>query len=215
VTLKIRVAIFDDNPNRRDGLHVLIDAMETMECVGMYNDCRDIIRNIEHSKPDVVLMDINMPYVDGVEGVKAIRTRFPKLKILMQTVFEDDEKIFSAIYAGADGYLLKQAHPMKLIDAISEVIDGGAPMTPSVAKKVLQFFGKTATKNTSEGFQLTKRELEILAFLVQGSSYKMIAERCAISYNTVNSHISKIYEKLHVSSATEAVTLALREGLVK
>ena len=213
--LKIRVAIFDDNPKRRDGLKMLIDAMDTMECVGVYNDCRDIVHHIDQSKPDVVLMDINMPHVDGVAGVIAIRHVYPKLKILMQTVFEDEEKIFAAICAGADGYLLKQTNPSKLIDAITEVMEGGAPMTPSVAKKVLQFFSKTKAAPANDPFMLTNRELEILGFLVKGYSYKMIADECSISYPTVNTHISKIYEKLKVNSATGAVSVALKEGLIK
>lgn len=213
--MKIKVAIFDDNPKRRDGLKMLVDAMDTMECVGVYNDCRDILHHLQLAMPDVVLMDINMQHVDGVAGVVAIRAVYPKLKILMQTVFEDDEKIFAAICAGADGYLLKQTSPTKLIDAITEVMEGGAPMTPSVAKKVLQFFSKAKVTPANDPFSLTKRELEILSYLVKGYSYKMIADECSITFPTVNTHISKIYEKLKVNSATGAVAIALREGLIK
>ncbi len=189
--------------------------MDTMECVGVYNDCRDILHHLQLAMPDVVLMDINMQHVDGVAGVVAIRAVYPKLKILMQTVFEDDEKIFAAICAGADGYLLKQTSPTKLIDAITEVMEGGAPMTPSVAKKVLQFFSKAKVTPANDPFSLTKRELEILSYLVKGYSYKMIADECSITFPTVNTHISKIYEKLKVNSATGAVAIALREGLIK
>lgn len=193
---------------------MLIDAMDNMECVGVHNDCRDVIERIDNARPDVVLMDINMPFVDGVTGVGHIRTKYPNIKILMQTVFEDDDKIFAAICAGADGYLLKQTSPSKLLDAIADVYAGGAPMTPSVARKVVQFFTKTAVIAPKEVYSLTNRESEILGLLVKGYSYKMIANECCISFATVNSHINKIYEKLKVSSATGAVSLAIKEGLV-
>ncbi len=213
--MKIRVAIFDDNPKRRDGLQLLIDAMDNMECVGLFNDCRDVLKNIETSKPDVVLMDIDMPHVNGVEGVKKIRQCYPDLKILMQTVFEDNDKILAAICAGADGYLLKQENPIKLIDAISEVLQGGAPMTPAIAKKVLTLVMAPQKSESKQTFNLTNRELDVLKLLAKGYSYKMIADECNISYSTVNSHVSSIYEKMQVQSATGAVSIALKEGLIK
>lgn len=194
---------------------MLIDDMPDMECVGVYNDCRNVIKHIEDSNPDVVLMDIDMPHVDGVQGVKEIRSQYPDLKILMQTVFEDNEKIFSAICAGANGYILKQEDPLRLLDSVHEVLNGGAPMTPSIATKVLSFFAAPPKKEDKPDYKLTKRELEILDYLVQGYSYKMIADECHISYTTVNSHISNIYEKLQVQSATGAVSIALKEGLIK
>ncbi|MGB6035202.1 MAG: response regulator transcription factor [Cryomorphaceae bacterium] len=213
--MKTRVAIFDDNLERREGLFLLLETIDNLECVGLFNDCRNVIADVESSKPDVVLMDIDMPHVNGIEGVLEIRKVHPDLKILMQTVFEDDDKIFAAICAGADGYILKQANPMKLIDAIKEVMEGGAPMTPVIAAKVLKLFQKNSGSKKQETFDLTKRELEILNLLVKGYSYKMIAEECHISYPTVNSHISKIYFKLKVQSSAGAVAIAVREGLVK
>ncbi len=213
--MKIRVTIFDDNPQRRDGLSMLINSMGLMECVGSFNDCREVLANIEATKPDVVLMDIDMPHVNGIEGVGIIRTKYPDLKVLMQTVFEDDEKVFAAICAGADGYILKQTNPLKLIDAISEVLEGGGPMTPVIARKVLQLFNKKNKPTQKKDFDLSKRELEILELLVKGYSYKMIANECHISYPTVNSHVSKIYSKLKVQSVGGAVSLAIREGIVK
>lgn len=213
--MKIRVAIFDDNPKRRDGLQLLIDAMDNMECVGLFNDCRDVLKNIEHTKPDVVLMDIDMPHVNGVNGVKEIRKEYPDLKILMQTVFEDNDKILASICAGADGYLLKQESPMKLIDSISEVLDGGAPMTPAIAKKVLSLVTIPQKNESKKTFNLTNRELDVLKLLAKGYSYKMIADECNISYSTVNSHVSKIYEKMQVESSAGAVSVAIRQGLVK
>jgi DNA-binding NarL/FixJ family response regulator len=213
--MDLRVAIFDDNAKRREGLQLLIDSTEHMTFVGSWPDCRDVVRHIAESTPDVVLMDIDMPHVDGIAGVALIRKQFKDVKILMQTVFEDNEKIFDAILAGANGYLLKQTAPTKLIDGIIEVAQGGAPMTPVVAAKVLKLFaqrGSNAAKSID--FHLTDREVEILRYLVDGFSYKMIAEKCGISYATVNTHVSHIYEKLQVKSVAGAVSLAVRAGLV-
>ena len=213
--MKTRVVVFDDNPKRRDSLTMLIDSSETLQCVGAFNDCSDVVRNLEDTVPEVVLMDIDMPNVNGIEGLLALRPHFPELKVLMQTVFEDDEKVFAAICAGADGYILKQASPVDLLNGIKEVLEGGAPMTPTIARKVLQLFNKQNKAEQKESFDLTKREMEILELLVKGYSYKMIADECNVSYPTVNTHISNIYNKLHVQSAAGAVSLAIREGLVK
>lgn len=211
--MPIRVAIFDDNPKRREGLTLLIDSTEGMLCAGAYNDCRNIIDILHESTPDVVLMDIDMPHTNGIEGLLILRPHFPKLKVLMQTVFEDDEKVFAAICAGADGYILKQTTPVKLLEGIVEVTRGGAPMTPIIARKVLQLFSKQNAVKLNK-FQLTKREKEILELLVKGYSYKMIASECFISYPTVNSHVCNIYNKLQVQSSAGAVAVAIREGLV-
>lgn len=213
--MELRVAIFDDNAKRREGLQLLIDSTEEMTFVGSWPDCRDVVRHIAETTPDVVLMDIDMPHVDGITGVVLIRKQFQDVKILMQTVFEDNEKIFDAILAGANGYLLKQTAPTKLIDGIMEVAQGGAPMTPIVASKVLALFSQRGSFSTRTiDFHLTEREVEILRYLVDGYSYKMIADKCAVSYATVNTHVSHIYQKLQVKSVAGAVSLALREGLV-
>jgi DNA-binding NarL/FixJ family response regulator len=210
----IRVAIFDDHAHRRESLAMLIDATDDMECVGSFRDCREALRHVAENTPDVILMDINMPYVDGVEGVASIRKQFKEVKILMQTVLEDSERIFASIVAGADGYLLKQTTPDRLIESIREVHAGGAPMSPKIAHKVLELVSGPKPSVVSAAFQLTDREREILSLLVDGLSYKMIAERCSISYTTVNTHIRHIYKKLHVNSVSSAVSVALREGLV-
>lgn len=212
--MEIKVVVFDDNKTRRTGLQLLINATEGMKCVGAFEDCSNVLTNIIVTHPDVVLMDIDMPNVNGIEGVKLIRKNYSDIKILMQTVFEEDEKIFASICAGADGYILKKASPAKLIESISDVMQGGAPMTPTVARQVLKLFGQQNKKTGNVSFNLTERELEILSFLVQGLSYKMIAEQCSISYATVNTHIKHIYEKLQVHSVVEAVTKAIDHKIV-
>jgi DNA-binding NarL/FixJ family response regulator len=213
--VKKRITIFDDNDNRREGLELLINMTDDMTCAGAFNDCSNVLKDIESSKPDVVLMDIDMPKVNGIEGVKIIRKKYPELKILMQTVFEDDDKIFDSICAGADGYILKKAQPHELMKAIAEVLEGGAPMTPTIARQVIRLVNKQNRKHSDIDFNLTPREHEILSLLVQGLSYKMIGERCNISMPTVNSHIQNIYEKLHVNSGTEAVAKALEQNIIR
>ncbi len=210
----IRIVIFEDNASRREGLKLLLEAMEGMECTGAYEDCRNVIQVIGGEIPDVVLMDINMPHVNGIEGLKLIKAEYPQVKVIMSTIFEDEDKILEAISAGADGYILKQKSPMKLIEGIEEVMNGGAPMTPTVAKKVLNFFSAPKQKSLEKSYGLTSRETEILKLLVDGFSYKMISGELFITYATVNKHISNIYSKLQVHSVSSAVSLAIKEGLV-
>jgi len=211
----LKVAVFDDNRDRREGLSLLIGTAPDMECVGAFEDCRDVLRHMAEVEPDVVLMDIDMPHVNGIEGVEQIKKQFPKVRVLMQTVFEDDDKVFASILAGADGYLLKQSTPTRVLQGIHEVMEGGAPMTPTIARKVLSFFNKKGRITGKDSdFDLSVRELEILRLLVDGLTYKKIAERCSLSYATVNSHVTRIYSKLQVRSVASAVSLALREGLV-
>ncbi len=210
----IKVAVFDDNHSRREGLKLLLDAMDDMQCVGTFEDCRNAVENVRRVAPDVVLMDINMPHVDGIAGVRLIKEHFSEIKIIMQTVFEDEDKILAAISAGANGYIMKQKTPIKLIEGIHEVLNGGAPITPTVAEKILKLFSGQLAPKREVGVQLTKRETEILKLLVDGYSYKMIADKCSISYATVNTHISHIYEKLQVKSVSAAVAKAIKQGLV-
>ncbi len=211
---KTRVIVFDDNKDRRESLELLINTREEMQCVGTFENALNAVEKIMISEPDVILMDIDMPEINGIEAVRAIRRGFPKVHIIMQTVFEDEEKITSAISAGADGYILKKTSPSKLIDGIEEVLEGGAPMTPSVAKLVLKFFQSQHMPQTSEASPLSEREKEVLSLLVKGNSYKMIADYCKISPFTVNAHIRKIYEKLQVHSVAEAVSKAIMQKLV-
>jgi DNA-binding NarL/FixJ family response regulator len=209
----IKIAIFDDHQHRREALKLLIGLEKEMQCVGDYENCEDVVMYLSTNTADVVLMDIDMPKVNGIEGVKLIKKNFPGICIIMQTVFEDDEKIFNSILAGADGYILKKTAPEKLIEGIYDVMNGGAPMTATVARRVLELFQKQ-NYQSEEKFDLSERELEILRLLVKGLSHKMIAPELHISVFTVNNHIKNIYQKLHVHSVSEAVSTALQKRIV-
>jgi DNA-binding NarL/FixJ family response regulator len=209
----IKVAIFEDNLLLRESLFQLINGTEGYSCTGAFPNCDDIIFNIRKSEPQVVLMDIQMPGKNGIEGVKLIKENFSEIKIIMQTVVEDESKIFASICNGASGYLLKNTTPARLLEAIKEVHQGGAPMTPSIAQKVLEKFRKQSP-SPGELNNLSDREKEILECLVEGMSYKMIASSCKISIDTVRHHIRNIYEKLHVNSKSEAVAKAIRGKIV-
>lgn len=212
--MDIRVAIFEDNLLLRESLHQLINGTAGLNCTGAFANCDNIIFNTKRASPDVVLMDIQMPGQNGVEGVKMIHEQFPEIKIIMQTVVEDDEKIFASICNGASGYLLKNTPPARLLQSIVEVNEGGAPMTPAIAQRVLDRFRKQSPVSSKELNDLSDREKEILECLVEGMSYKMIASSCKISIDTVRFHIRNIYEKLHVGSKSEAVAKALRRDNV-
>jgi DNA-binding NarL/FixJ family response regulator len=209
----IRIAIFDDNDSIRDSISMLIGETFDLELVGSYSHCLDVLKNILDTKPDVVIMDIDMPGMNGIEGVKLIRKNCPTIQILMFTVFEDEEKVFAAIKAGSSGYILKNAEPGHLVQAIVEVYNGGAPMTPGIARKVLQQF-QSILPEEKKDYNLSVREKEVLSLLVDGLSYKMIAIKMSITYDTVRAHMKKIYEKLHVASMTEAVAKALNQKLL-
>jgi len=211
----IYVTIFEDNRDLREGMQQILNASPGFGCASAYANCNNLINRIHESKPDVVLMDIQMPGMSGIEAAAVIRQEFPGLPVLMQTVFEDDAKVFAAICAGANGYILKSTPPIKLLEAIKEVAEGGSPMTPSVAAKVLKMFKDQNPKtNSVENIDLSEREKEILALLVDGLTYKLIADKLFISYETVHSHVKKIYQKLHVNSVNEAISKALRNKLV-
>lgn len=220
VSPKIRVVVFDDNEDRRLSLKYLVGMLPDMEFVGDFPDARDAVAKVGKSKPDVILMDIEMPGVTGIEAVSEIKNAYPKVSILMQTIFDDEALIFDALKAGASGYLLKKGTPEKVIEGVREAYQGGAPMSPAIATKVLSFFRnmpvttEAKEKNIKADYGLTARQKEILSELVDGKSYKMIAASMNISYNTVNTHIRHVYEKLHVHSLGEAVAKALRERIV-
>ena len=208
----IKVAVFDDNDTIRDSITLLLGETQDLEIVGSYSHCLDVVENLIDTKPDVVIMDIDMPGMNGIEGVKLIRKNCPTVQILMFTVFDDEEKVFAAIKSGAAGYILKNAEPGQLVQAIVEVHNGGAPMTAGIARKVLQQFQSMLPEEKSD-YNLSNREKEVLALLVSGLSYKMIAVKLNITYDTVRAHMKKIYEKLHVASMTEAFAKALNQNL--
>ena len=212
--MSIRVTIFEDNNSLRQSLYQLINGSEGFKCVAAFEDCLDLLKNIEDTKPDVVLMDIEMPGINGIEAVRMLREKYPDLKILMQTIFEDNEKIFNSILAGASGYILKTTSPSRILDFIKETYEGGAPMSPSVATKVLKMMAEQSSSAKTESFNLSDREKEILSCLVKGMSYKLIADACFISIDTVRGHIRNIYEKLHVHSKGEAVAKAIKGRIV-
>lgn len=207
----IRLVIYDDSQQRRDSLKALLSLTDGMKCVADFPDCAHVLDDMEQYYPDVVLMDIEMPFVDGISGVTTIKQHFPEIRVIMQTVFEDPEKIFASLQGGAEGYILKTASAEKITQCIEEVYQGGAYLTPSVALRVMQYFNKP-TQNTNHG--LTQKETEVLELLAEGRSYKMVADKLGISYFTVNSRIKKIYEKLQVHSLGEAVALAFKNKMV-
>ena len=212
--MEIKVAIFEDNKSLLESLKQLINGADGMTCTGAFADANKLVHNIQLANPDVVMMDINMPGISGIEAVKMIKEKFPNVYILMQTVFDDNDKIFAAICAGASGYMLKKTTPQKMLEAIRETYQGGAPMTPSVAVKVLQMFRLQTGVEKNEFIDLSEREKEILSLLVKGKSYKAVASACFISIDTVSTHVRHIYEKLHVHSKSEAVAKAIFQKLV-
>lgn len=211
--MPVKIILYDDSIALRQSIEALLQMTSGIEFIVGKPTAENIEQDLEQLKPDVVLMDIDMPKVNGVVAVARIRKVLPALPIIMLTVFDDSDNIFKALCAGASGYILKRRAATELLDAIQMVMDGGAPMTGSVAKKVLQMLPKAKTK-TEEEFKLSEKETAILQFMVQGYSYKMIAAELNRSLDTVRFHIKKIYNKLHVHSATGAVTKAINNKLV-
>jgi DNA-binding NarL/FixJ family response regulator len=212
----IRVTIFEDYPDMRDILSTLVENSPDFYLAGAYSNANDVLDIVKKQKPNVVLMDIQMPGISGIEATRLIKSKYPNIQVLVQTMFDDNERVFAALCMGATGYILKSTPADKILEAISETYNGGAPMSPSIARKVLTMFtNQQKTLSPSEEYQtLSEREKEILGHLTKGLSYKMIADTCNISYGTVNSHLKNIYEKMHVHSATEAVQKALLQRIV-
>jgi DNA-binding NarL/FixJ family response regulator len=208
----IRVAVYDDNPSRRESLQALVSLMPEWEWAGSFENCSTILENIVENRPDIILMDLEMPVMDGMEGIKLTKLHHPQVKIIVQTAFDDDDKVFKAIQLGAEGYILKSAAVSQITQSIDEVIRGGASMSPSIAMKVMRFFSQKE-KQIKTDYNLTPKETDVLKKLAEGLSYKMIADQMGISYFTVNNHVKKIYEKLQVHSLGEAVSLAHRKNL--
>ena len=215
--MNLRIAIFDDNKNIRESITLLLKTEFEFHVVGSFSHVLDCVDDVKSCNPDIVLMDIEMPGMSGIEAVSAIKKELPHVQILMQTVFEDDDRVFDSICAGASGYILKNHLNTKLIDAIKELQFGGSPMSPSIARKVLnkmQSVSGVIKPEEAPDYHLTAREKEVLSCLVNGLSYKMIASDLHISYETVRSHVKKIYEKLHVASLTEVVAKAINQRIV-
>ena len=208
----IRVCVYEDNKFVRHSLEACIEACDDMLLVGSFEHAKNVVENIKKTHPNVILMDINLPAVNGIEAVTRIKSSFPEVAILMQTVFEDEHHVFKAIEAGASGYLLKQNSYHLLPQYIRDAYLGGAPLSPTVARLFVEKF-KRPRKLTAAEFDLTVKEAEVLSYLVKGNSYKMIATAMNITYDTVRAHMKKIYFKLHVESMTEAVAKALHHKL--
>jgi DNA-binding NarL/FixJ family response regulator len=211
--MAIRVLIYDDNEALRASMEALLAEKPEFELLAAMPNAETVVTDIREFKPDVVLMDIDMPIVNGVEAVRNIRKVNEQLPVIMLTIFDDNENIFNAVCAGATGYILKRFATEEICDAIRNVMTGGAPMTGSVARKVLQMVPK-AKNVEQEKSNLSDRETQILQYLVNGYSYKMIAGELKVSLDTVRFHIKKIYDKLHVHSATEAVSKAIKNKLI-
>jgi DNA-binding NarL/FixJ family response regulator len=209
----IKVALYEDSLTLRTSLSGLLGNSEEFTLLGSFESPVHIIENCKTALPDVILMDIDMPLMNGIEATGLVKEKYPNINILILTVFEDREKLFSALQAGASGYLLKNSKIAEIIEAIHEIHHGGSPMTPAIARKVLDFFNQSKIVQNKEN-DLSERELDILKCLVNGDSYKMIAANCFISMGTVRSHINNIYKKLHVNSKSEAVVKALKERIV-
>ncbi|HEX8367611.1 MAG TPA: response regulator transcription factor [Pyrinomonadaceae bacterium] len=209
----IKTAVVEDMRDIREGLATLINFTEGFRCTGSYRSMEEAIARLKHELPDVLLSDIGLPGMNGIEGIRILKRQFPDLTILMLTVYDDDERIFDALCAGASGYLLKRTSPAKIIENIREVAGGGAPMSPEVAARVIRLFREVRPPERAD-YELTPHEMRLLKLLVEGYNYTTAAEKLGVSFNTVKFHMRHIYEKLQVHSKSEAVAKALRDRLV-
>jgi DNA-binding NarL/FixJ family response regulator len=213
--MPVRVAIFEDNPIMLDAYRAILNGVNGYLCSGAFTSCNNLKHDIEKSQPDVVLMDIEMYGIDGIEATKKLKADYPGIKILIQTVFEDETKILAALCAGANGYITKNTSPVRMLEAISDVHQGGSAMSPSVAGKVISVFQQYMTPQVDKTeYHLSAREREILQLMTEGKPLPKIAEEIFLSYETVRSYVKSIYQKLHVAGATEAVAKAIREKII-
>jgi DNA-binding NarL/FixJ family response regulator len=213
-TNPIKVQIYEDNKHLLEGLVFIIENDPELMCCGAYENCNDLLIRLEEDKPDVVLLDIEMPGVNGIDGVRLLKSSYPNIQVLMQTVFQDDDHIFNAVCAGASGYLLKSAKSEQYIQAVKDVYRGGSQMSGTVARKVFDLLQKSAAEPLKNDYKLTSKEKEVFGALIEGMSFKMIADALDISYETVRTHMKNIYAKLHVRNNTEAVIKALKERIL-
>lgn len=213
ITPELRVAIVEDQRDIRECLTFLIDGTDGYKCTGSYRTMEEALDGIGRQMPTVVLSDIGLPGMSGIEGIRILKERHPDLLILMLTVYDDDERIFDAMCAGASGYLLKKTPPVKLLESLKEAVAGGAPMSPEVARRVIAQFREIRPPDRSD-YQLTPHELRLLKLFVEGHIYKTAAVELGVSVNTVNFHVRNIYQKLQVHTRSEAVAKALVNRLV-
>lgn len=211
--ITVKIAIIEDLRDLREGLAMLIGGTNGFECVGRFRSVEEAIAKIGSQLPQIVLTDIGLPGLDGIEGIRILRGKYPEISFIALTVYDDDERIFDALCAGAVGYLLKNTQPVRLLEALREVAAGGAPMSPEVARRVINLFQNFVPPKQS-ACHLTPQEKELLKLVVAGHSYKTAAYQLGISYHTVSFHLHNVYGKLQVHSKTEAVAKALKEGLV-
>jgi DNA-binding NarL/FixJ family response regulator len=214
VARNTKVAIVEDQRTLRDGLSLLIDGTEGFQCTGTFRTMEEALEKLGSNLPDILLADIGLPGMDGVEGVRQLKERYPELTVLMLTIYDDDDRIFDALCAGASGYLLKRTPPARLLESIHEAERGGSPMSPEVARKVVTMFRSIRPPERVD-YDLTPHELRLLKLLVEGHNYKTAAAQLKVSYNTICFHIKNIYQKMQVHSKSEAVTKALRNRLIK
>jgi DNA-binding NarL/FixJ family response regulator len=210
----IKAAIVEDQRDIREGLTMLINGTAGYACAGSYRSMEEALDRIKSDVPDVVLCDIGLPGMNGIEGIRILKERYPGLSLLMLTVYDDDDRIFDALCAGACGYLLKRTSPTRLLESLKEAVAGGAPMSPEVASRVLTLFREIRPPERVD-YELTPHESRLLKLLVEGHNYTTAAEALNVSYNTVKFHMRHIYEKLQVHSKSEAVGKAMRERLIK
>ena len=209
----IKAAVIEDQRDIREGLAMLINGTPGYLCTGSYRSMEDALENLKDNPPDVVLSDIGLPGMSGIEGIRILKDRHPELSLVMLTVYDDDDRIFDALCAGACGYLLKRTAPARLLESLREAVSGGAPMSPEIASRVISLFREFRPVERAD-YDLTPHESRLLNLLVQGHNYTTAADELKVSYNTVKFHMRHIYEKLQVHSKSEAVAKALRERLL-
>ena len=209
----IKTAVVEDMKDIRDGLTTLINFTDGFRCTGSYRSMEEALARLKDDVPDVLLSDIGLPGMSGIEGIRIIKERYPQMQILMLTVYDDDDRIFDALCAGASGYLLKRTPPAKLLENIREAMSGGSPVSPEVASRVIKFFREFHNPDR-EDYQLTPHETRLLKLLTEGYNYQTAAEKLGVSYNTIKFHVRHIFDKLQVHSKSEAVVKAMRDRLV-
>lgn len=209
----VKVAVVEDQRKFREALAAMIGGTEGFRCAGSFRSMEEALDKIAYDPPDVVLVDIGLPGMSGIEGIRLLKERHPGLVLLVHTVYDDDERIFDALCAGASGYLLKKTPPARLLESLTEAAAGGAPLTPEVASRVVRLFREYRLPDRS--YELTPHELRLLKLLMDGHNYKTAAEELGVTTHTISFHLQRIYEKLHVHSKTEAVAKALQNRLLK